>query len=99
ADLFENLIIAQAPVGVAYVNFAEDILKRLGVVALAVLICVRGGFLRQALRKQTAQTKSTFDARSRSALRTGDWFLLEPPCKGNVGGTHRKASTLGEDCK
>ena len=79
ADLFQNLIIAQPPVGVAYVNFTEHILERLGVAALAVLICVRGDFLRQALRKQTAQTKSTFDARSRSALRTGDRFLLETP--------------------
>jgi len=78
-DLFQNLIIAQPPVSVAHVNFTEHMLKRLCVVALAVLTYLRRGFLRQALREQTAQAKSPFDARSRSALRTGDWFLLDTP--------------------
>jgi hypothetical protein len=73
------LIIAQPPVGVAYVNFAEHILKRLGVVALAVLTCLRRGFLMQALREQTAQAKSPLNERSRSTLRTGDRSLLDTP--------------------
>src|SRR5438046_9048137 len=78
-DLFQNLIIAQPPVGVAHVDFTKYILQRFSVLALAVLTCLRRRLLRQALRKQTTQSKSPFDARSRSALRTGDWFLLLMP--------------------
>src|SRR5439155_655431 len=78
-DLFQNLIIAQSPAGVAHVDFTEYILERFCGVALAVLTCLRRCFLRQALREQTAQTKSPLDARSRSTLRTGDRVLLHTP--------------------
>jgi hypothetical protein len=78
-DLFQDLIIAEPPVSVAYVDFTEHMLERFCSVTLAVLTYLRRGFLRQALREQTAQAKSAFDARSRSALRTDDWLLLEKP--------------------
>ena len=44
-----------------------------------ILSYLRGGFLRKALGEQTAQAKSVFNARSRAALRTGDWFFLDTP--------------------
>jgi hypothetical protein len=61
-DLFQNLIIAQSPVSVLQVNLAENILERLGVLALAVLTFPRRSFLGKALREQTAQAKAAFDA-------------------------------------
>jgi hypothetical protein len=78
-DFFQNLIIAQFPVSVPHLNFAKYILERFCIRALAVLSYLRGGFLRKALREQTAQAKSAFDARSRAALRTGGWFFLDTP--------------------
>src|SRR4029077_17892313 len=78
-DLLQNLVIAYSPIGVAHLDFTKCILQRLSVLALAVLTCLRRRFLRQALREQTAEAKSSFDARFRSALRTGDWFLLLMP--------------------
>jgi hypothetical protein len=41
---------------------AENILERLGVLALAVLTYPRRSFLGKALREQTAQAKAAFDA-------------------------------------
>ena len=71
-DLFQDLIIAQSPISVPDVNFAEDILERLCLVVFAVLTYLGLNFSRKALREQTAQAKSAFDARSRAALRTGE---------------------------
>jgi hypothetical protein len=78
-DFFQNLIITQPPIGVAQVDFTERILERFYIVAVARLTYLRRGFLRQALREQTAQAKSPFDARSRAAPRTDNWFLLDMP--------------------
>ena len=78
-DFFQNLIIAQSPIGILHGNFTEYILERLYVVDVAVLTCPRRDFLIQALGEQTAQAKSVFNPRSRAALRTGDWFFLDTP--------------------
>ena len=78
-DFFQNLIIAQSPVSILDGNFTEYILERLYVFEVAVLTYPRRDFLMEALGEQTAQAKSVFNARSRAALRTGDWFFLDTP--------------------
>src|SRR5207247_1166083 len=73
-DFFQNLIIAQSPVGIAHIDFSKHILKRFTVMAVGA----------QTLREQTAQAKSPPHAPCRSTLRACERFLLQTARNRNV---------------
>ncbi len=52
-DLFENLIIAQPPIGIAHINFSQHVFQRF------IIRSIRS----QTPIEQTIQAKATSDAR------------------------------------
>jgi len=87
-DLFQNLIIAQPPIGIADIDFSKHVLQRFAVVSISA----------ETATEQTSQTKTSPDARSRSTFWARDRFLPEPWRNRNAGEVHgnvKKVKTNG----
>ena len=82
SDFFENLIIAQPPIGVVHINFAQQVIQRLSVLAIRRFDLLPSAFPQAGLERADSSGKvPALDARSRSAPRTGDRFLLHDALK------------------
>ena len=68
SDFFQNLIITDAPIGIAHVDFAEQPLES------ALIFALRA----ETTQQQAIQTKPTPDARGRSTLFAGCDLGLDP---------------------
>src|SRR5882724_4345525 len=77
-DLFENLIIAQSPIGIAHVDFSEHVLQRFSVVSVSAKTTV----------EQTTQTKTPRHARCRCTFWARDRSLTRPRRARIGGGAH-----------
>src|SRR6266545_4402638 len=90
-DFFKNLIIAYSPIGVAYVEFAEQVIKcfrlRRGFGGQVAVMSIGA----HACGEHTAQTKTASDTRCRSALRAGTRLLLEVHRVRTGGHTHERS--------
>src|SRR4029077_18126067 len=95
-DFFKNLIIAYTPIGVAYIEFPEQIIKRF------LLRCSCGGYVTVAsisadpCGKKAAQTKTASDARCRPALGAGTRLLLEVDRVRTGGLAHEEVRMVDE---
>src|ERR671919_844420 len=84
-NFFPNLIFAQPPISIAYLNFTEHLRERFTRFRRAVGVP-------HALREQTPQAKSRSDAPYRPTLWADDLFLLQT--EGNRNAVHRNVEKL-----
>src|SRR6266480_1343131 len=87
-DLFQNLIIAQPPIGIADIDFSKHVLQRFAVVSISA----------ETATEQTSQTKTSPDARSRSTFWARDRFLPEPWRNRNAGEVHGNEPVPCPEC-
>ena len=90
-DFFKDLIIPYAPIGVTYIKFPEQVIKRFRLRRIyggrVIVVPVRT----DACGEHTAQTKTASDARCRSAFGAGSRLVFEVHRYRNGGHTHGRA--------